>query len=97
MAIDSITKNGRMAMNNPESEYFKTGDYLNAALFDGNHPIIASSSSENLLNTIVYAGDVSMQKGVISYGKLVVKEQISEERIKIHADFLSCIKRLGSR
>lgn len=97
MAIDSITKNGRMAMNNSESEYFKTGDYLNAALFDGNHPIIASSSSENLLNTIVYAGDASMQKGVISYSKLIINQQISEERNKIHADFLSCIKRLGSR
>ncbi|MBL7899668.1 MAG: amidohydrolase family protein, partial [Crocinitomicaceae bacterium] len=97
IAIESITKNGRSAMNNFTKEYFKPGDYLSAALFDAEHPLIASSSHENLINTMIYAGDVSMQKGVFSCGKWIDYKQNSESKNKIHSDFFECIRRLSNR
>jgi len=96
-AINQITISGRKAMNNFESEFFKVGQPFNAALFDADAPLIASSSIENLTSTIVYASDSSMQRGVISNGKLVESENSLPDLNRIKKQFVDCIKNLVNR
>lgn len=96
-AIEKALINGRKAMGNDSTAYFKVGDYLNAVLIDASSPLIASSSISNLASTIVYCSDISVQYGTISMGKLVVKEgrHFSDEENK--RKFIETIHRLKNR
>ena len=96
-ALEKALINGRKAMGNDSTAYFKVGDYLNAVLIDASSPLIASSSTSNLASTIVYCSDISMQYGTISRGKLVVKEgrHFSDEENK--RKFIETINRLKNR
>ena len=73
IAIDSALMNGRKSMGINQSNYFEVGQPLDAVVISANHPIIASSSSKNRCNTIIYAGDTSMFKGTIVNGKWVIQ------------------------
>lgn len=96
-AIDRITKSGRKAMNNFSENYFETGDYFNAALIDAGSPLVAASGLNSLASTIVYSTDVSMQRGVISHGKLFSETSGSDQGGRIKEDFISCLKSLANR
>jgi formiminoglutamate deiminase len=94
-AIDEITKSGRMAMNNPATAFFEPGKPFDAALIDADAPLIAASGPDVLLSTIVYAGDSSIHKGVISAGKLV-QPDIENTKL-LREKFVQCIKNIGNR
>lgn len=95
--IDMITKSGRKAMNNFSENYFAEGEYFNAALFDAEAPLIASSGSENLTSTIVYSTDATMQCGVISHGRLFSEKNNADQLNNIKRNFISCLKSLANR
>jgi hypothetical protein len=67
-AINQITTAGRKAMNNFRSNFFEVGAPFNAQIISARHPLISTSSSENLLNTLIYSSDETMQLGTISNG-----------------------------
>lgn len=88
---------GRKAMNNFETEYFKIGTPLNAALINANSPLILSTELENLTSTILYSSDISMQYGTISHGVLNVANGIHKDFERIASNFVQTIKELGNR
>ena len=96
-AIDMAMRSGRKAMGNYSHHYFKVGDYLDAVLIDCESGLIASSSWESLVSTMVYSSDISVQYGTISKGKLVVKAGRHEKANKITHQFIESIARLGNR
>jgi formimidoylglutamate deiminase len=96
-AFDMITKSGRKAMHNFSENYFEVGNYFDAALFDADAPLIAASGLENLASTIAYSTDASMQRGVISKGKLFSEENNSDQLQRIKSDFIKTLKSLANR
>ncbi|MCW5959106.1 MAG: formimidoylglutamate deiminase [Pyrinomonadaceae bacterium] len=67
-AIRQTTIAGRKAMNNFSQDYFSVDQSFNACVISAEHPLIQTSSRENLLNTIVYSSDETMQRGAIFSG-----------------------------
>lgn len=96
-AIKQSLITGRKAMDNFNSDYFKIGEKLDAVLIDANHPLISTTGQDRLLNTIVYASDVSMQYGTIANGVLVVKSGQHLLQSDIYNDFSRTIKTLNNR
>ncbi len=96
-AINQVTNSGRKAMGNYNETYFKVGEKLNAVLIDANHPLIAVTSHNNILNTALYASDSSMQYGTIANGQMVVRAGQHIEQSDIYAHFSKTIKVLNNR
>jgi len=92
-AIRKATNAGRKAMNNSSAKYFEIGEPFNACVISEKHPLIKTTSFENLLNTIVYSSDETMQSGAIVAG-----ESYSEnDRHEILVEFAGVIEELKSR
>jgi formimidoylglutamate deiminase len=88
---------GRKAMNNFENEFFKVGEYFDAALFDAEAPLLSTAKLENLSSSIVYSSDVSMQIGTISKGIEVVKNGKHLLTDEIRSNFSATMIDLGNR
>jgi len=88
---------GRKAMNNFVSDYFKVGQYLDACVYSSEHPLIASSADQNLLNTILYSTDSKLNQATISKGKVVVKDGCHLDETAISSDFLNTLNDLKNR
>ena len=96
-AIDMALKSGRKAMNNFNEVYFKVGQPFDAVVYDADSPLLACTSLENLLSTIVYASDQKMHLGTITNGKWVITKQGHINQNEIQADFVKTIKEMKSR
>jgi formimidoylglutamate deiminase len=72
--FDMALKAGRAAMGIHTSEYFKVGEPFDAIVVDADSPLIATSSSDKLLSTLIYAGDPSFLLGTITRGEWQVKK-----------------------
>lgn len=96
-AVQQAIIAGRKAMNNFGVEYFKVGKPLNAGVFNAEHPLIELTSPENLLNTIVYSSDETMQKRTIANGKRVVVNGKHIDSKAIRDEFRACLKVLQNR
>ncbi len=96
-AIKQTTLSGRKAMNNFEEKHFAVGQPFNACVISAEHPLIQTSSTENLLNTIVYSSDETMQKGAIVNGKWKTENEKCIDYEKIVEDFVKTIKELNNR
>lgn len=94
--IHKTTIAGRKAMNNFERKYFAVGEPFNACIVSAEHPLISTASPENLLNTIVYASDETMQKGAVVNGKRKM-ENGEFIRNEIFSDFVKTINELKNR
>ncbi len=89
-AIRQTTSSGRKAMNNFCEKYFAIGEPFNACVISAEHPLINTASPENLLNTIIYSSDETMQKGAIvngkrkmENGKLMIYDEIARDFVKV--------------
>jgi formimidoylglutamate deiminase len=96
-AIRQTTRTGRKAMNNFEKDFFAVGQPLNACIISAEHPLIQTASDDNLLNTIIYSSDETMQKGTVSNGKWKAENGKFTEREKVYEDFVRTIRELGHR
>ncbi|MCT4581109.1 MAG: formimidoylglutamate deiminase [Flavobacteriales bacterium] len=96
-AIQQSLITGRKAMGNFNEEYFKIGDYFNAAVFNADFPLIANSSLENLTNTILYATDSIAQLGTITNGKLICYKGKHKKADRIAQNFQDSITTIGNR
>jgi formiminoglutamate deiminase len=96
-AIDMALINGRKAMNNFSEDYFKVGASFNAVLMNAKSPLIATTSTKNLLSTFLYSTDSSMQYGTIANGVLVVKECKHVKNETINPDFIDVMRKLENR
>lgn len=93
MAINS----GRKAGNNKNTDFFKIGEPLDAIVYDASIPLIATSSEENLANTIVYASDSSWNLGTLVAGNWVVLNGKHINSEEIQTNFIQTLKKLKSR
>ncbi len=88
---------GRSAMGNHDQKYFAVGQAFDAVVYDADQPLLAGCSIENLLSTIVYAGDSQWLKGTIVNGKWMVKEGHHQDGYEIRNNFINTIKTLEIR
>ncbi len=96
-AIQQATITGRKAMNNFEESYFAVSQPLNACVISAKHPLIQMTSNENLLNTIIYSSDETMQLGTISKGKWkVVNGKFIDQEI-VYRKFVKVLNELKNR
>lgn len=96
-AIRQVTVSGRKAMNNFNSEYFAIGKPLDACVISGKHPLIQSTSIENLLNTIVYSMNKTIRKGTIVSGKWRIENGEHEKQKDINHKFIGALNKLEIR
>lgn len=96
-AVKQAIINGRKAMNNFNEQFFAIGEPLNALIISDEHPLIATTTDENLLNTIIYSSDETMQFGTISNGKFVVENGKHFDSEQIFNDFRQTIDELKNR
>ena len=96
-AINQATIAGRKAMNNFEQKYFAVGEPFNACVVSSEHPLIRTASPKNLLNTIVYASDETMQKGAIVNGKWKMENGKCAGTEEIFDDFVQTLTELKNR
>ena len=96
-AINQALISGRKAMGNHNQEYFKVGEKLNAVLIDAAHPLLSSVSLANVVNTMVYASDQSMQYGTIANGQMVVRGGQHIDQSEIYGAFSKTLKTLKNR
>ncbi len=88
---------GRKAMGNFSAPYFKVGANFNASVYNANFPLIATSSTENLTNTILYSTDSNAKLATITNGKLVCYKGKHIKAAKIEKRFRKSITEIGNR
>lgn len=88
---------GRKAMGNHCDEYFSIGQPLDAAIYDADAPLLASSSIDKVLSTIIYSSDPTMTLGTIIDGKWIVNDNRHMDKSSITNHFIECIKQLHIR
>lgn len=96
-AIDMALQSGRRAMNNHETEYFKVGCLLDAAIISAKSPLLEVSGMDRLLSTMVYSCDASHHLATIVRGELVLNEGRHRDYDQIKDSFIQTMKELGSR
>ena len=96
-ALQMATSIGRKAMNNFTKEFFKVGEPFNATIFDAEAPLIATSSPQNRVSTMVYSTDASMQLGTMALGTMVVNNSKHERQSEIRKQFNKVIGELKNR
>jgi formimidoylglutamate deiminase len=95
--VDTEIKNGRMAMGLGSEKPFAIGQPFDAVVYNSSAPLLAVTSPERLMATIVYASDASMSLGTMVRGKWVVKnnQHIDSENIRKH--FVKAIRGIKNR
>jgi len=88
---------GRAAMGNKQSQYFEVGQPFDAIVINETHPLIATSSTDKLLSTFIYAGDPSFISGTITKGQWQVKDGKHLQGENILKDFKVAMKNLAIR
>ena len=98
LSIIEMTYNiGQQAMNNASTDLFEIGKAFDAVIYDANWPLLASTSLENLLPTIVYSADSSAAMGTIINGQWVVERNQHVNMASIQNNFTKVIRALDIR
>jgi formimidoylglutamate deiminase len=96
LMIEQSTLNGRQAMGIHTENFFGLNRSFDAIVYDSNSPLIAATSSSNLLNTILYTGDSSSVLGTLVNGQWRVRSNKHYDET-IQSNFLRAIKALKNR
>lgn len=96
-AIKMAWTAGRKAMGHSSDTFFKVGDSFDAVVIDAQSPLIASSATKHLCNTIVYSSDVSNILGTIVGGECLVHQGKHNQSEEINSRFVQTMKELKSR
>ena len=95
-AFQTALLSGRKAMGIHNTNFFKKGEKFNAVVASLDHPLMYTSKTNNLCNTIIYSSDLSMIKGTIVNGEFIVKngDHINNE---ISSNFRTTLEKLKCR
>ena len=95
-AFQTALLSGRKAMGIHNTNFFKKGEKFNAVVASLDHPLMYTSKTNNLCNTIIYSSDLSMIKGTIVNGEFIVKngDHINTE---ISSNFRTTLEKLKCR
>lgn len=97
VAIENFVTFGRKAMGRRQTAFFQKGAPFNALVIDARNPLIASTSPDNLIPTIIYSSDPTFNLGTIINGKWVVRENRHPGMDGINKDFMKAMKGLALR
>ncbi|MBL3657827.1 formimidoylglutamate deiminase [Fulvivirga sediminis] len=95
-ALSQFIFNGRKAMGRSSENYFEVGQPLDAVIYNADAPLLAASSSENILPTIIYSLDSSYTVNTIIQGQFA-SERAQVNRESIVKEFSKTIHRLTIR
>jgi formimidoylglutamate deiminase len=95
--VQTEIENGRVAMGLASTAAFEIGQPFNAIVYDSNAPLLATTSTEKLMATLVYASDASMALGTLVNGKWVVKNGVHQNREAIRKNFIKAIQSIKNR
>ena len=70
IAMNSVFFNGMKAMGIKRERFFQKGYYLNFLEINKDNPNINTCENDNLINTILYGGDIRMIKNTYTKGLL---------------------------
>jgi len=96
-SIKSTIVNGRRAMGKDVFEFFATGQSFDALVFQANHPMLSTTSPENLCSTIVYGSDLSFYLGTMVNGKWIIQNGEHTNQSIIEDKFRSTLTQLNCR
>lgn len=96
-ALEMSTFSGRKAMNDYSKEYFTVGSMLNACIIDEKAPLIANTSQDKLISSIVFTADATHISSTIVNGKIVAKYGRHHQQDNIRSKFSDTIKTLSNR
>jgi formimidoylglutamate deiminase len=88
---------GRKAMGNSETIYFKVGEALDAVIYDAEAPLIAASSLDTVLSTIIYSSDSMHCLGTMVDGHWVVIHNEHKSKSEIEKAFVSALADINVR
>jgi formimidoylglutamate deiminase len=90
--VNTTQRSGRKAMGNSAEKFFAEGQPLDAVIYDGHSPLLASHGSQHRLSTIVYTADASVVLGTMINGEWVVKKQHHMNEREIRTAFRKTMK-----
>ena len=96
-ALRKALISGRKAMGNHSNDYFVVGQPFNAVIIDANQVLIATSSMDYILPTLIYSGDCTFFSGTITNGTWVVKNLSHQLKHEVESGFINAIKSLNIR
>jgi formimidoylglutamate deiminase len=86
---------GKRAMGVSASDFFQTGQPLDAVVYDGDSPLLSAAGIEHLLPTLIYTSDSAAVMGTIVDGEWIVKGQAHKNQLEILRDFQAVIKNIS--
>jgi formimidoylglutamate deiminase len=95
--IGEAVVSGRKAMGIDQANYFQVGKPFDAVVYNAQNHLMASTSEENRLSTLVYTSDSSRLIGTIVNGKWVVKNHHHINGAGIKSSFAKAMKELKTR
>ncbi|MEZ4825666.1 MAG: formimidoylglutamate deiminase [Bacteroidia bacterium] len=95
--LEQMWRNGWKAMGQSDSVWFGAGEEFDAVVLDKNHPLVGNCSPENLLSTLIYAGDSSTFLGTMVAGEWVIYEGKHHRLPEIKTRFSQAIRSLNNR
>lgn len=88
---------GKKAMGISAQEFFEVGQPLDAVVYKGNSPLLATAEVEHLLPTLVYTADGASVSGTLVNGKWIVKDQHHAHEEEILKGFQQAIKNISRK
>ncbi len=95
--VEAEVKNGRNAMGLSGDAPLQVGKSLNVVVYDGTAPLLANTSQEKLMASIVYASDSAMVLGTIVNGQWLVKHNKHIRGEGIQAAFAKAMRSIKNR
>ncbi len=95
--VQTEIANGRVAMGLGEASPFAIGEAFNVVVYDAAAPLLANTSQQKLMASIVYASDSAMVLGTIINGNWIVKENKHIKNEAINNAFTKAIQSIKNR
>ncbi len=96
-AFNQIIPNVRKSAGICNKDFFNCDMAFDALIIDANHPLFATTSKDNLTNTIVYAADPSVYLGTMVNGKWKIKNGRHIRASSINNNFTKSLNSLNIR
>jgi formimidoylglutamate deiminase len=95
--VQTEITNGRIAMGLGEISPFEIGKNFHAVVYNAASPLLANTSNEKLMASIVYAADSAMVLGTIMHGRWIVKENKHIRSEVIQSAFAKAMQSIKNR
>ena len=95
--IGAAVHSGRQAMGLHYPDNFNPGSPFDAVVFDGQSPLLQSTSAAHRAATILYASDSYHRLGTLVAGKWIVKKNRHEKEAQIKQAFNRVLHQLSTR